>query len=113
MFDKKLEKLTSFIEEIDALSPIDFFLKAQHTVPHFFDKGIDNRNDVVFQKEFSMFIQNAQKKKFGDDILIYYLFQNLYMLLRKKMIYVYAKQLGIEQSLFKNEMNKLFKGKFK
>lgn len=112
MFDKKLEKLTTFIEEVDVLSPIDFFIKAQQIVPHFLDKDLNNGNEALFQKEFFIFIQNVQKKQFDEDTLIYYLYQNLRMLLRKKMIYVYAEQLGIEQGLFKNEMNKLFKGKF-
>jgi hypothetical protein len=113
MIDKNLEKLMTFIEDIDALSPIDFFTTAQNLIPSNFNRKLDDSEDGVFEKHVSQHIEEAQKQGIDDDTLVYILFQNIYVLLRKKMIYSHAEQLGIEQNLFKNEMNKLFKGKFK
>ncbi len=112
MFKDKFEELATFIEEIDVLSAIDFLVKAKQTVPSIIDNDFGNREDLQFEETLSELIKNARNKQTDEDILIYYLYKNLRILLRKKMIYAYAEQLEIEQGLFKNEMNKLFKGKF-
>ena len=112
MIDKNLEKLTRFIEEIDALSPTEFFSTAQNLIPSEFNRKLGNSRDVLLEKQVSCLIEDAQKERIDDDTLVYILYQNIYRLLRKKIIYSYAEQVGIGPRLFKNEMSKLFKGKF-
>ncbi len=113
MIDRKLEQLAMFIEEIDSQPRIDFFVKAIQTLPNITDDNLQDENDTLFQKELSKVIQNAQKKQIDENILIFHLYQHLFILLRSKMIYQYADTLGIDQHLFKDQMNMLFKGKFK
>jgi hypothetical protein len=113
MIDRKLEQLAMFIKEIDAQPHIDLIVKAIQTLPSITDENLQDENDVLFKKDLSKVILNAQKNQIDDNILINQLYQHLFILLRTKMIYQYADTLGIEQHLFKDQMNMLFKGKFK
>ena len=113
MIDRKLEKLTRYIEEIDALSSHDLCIQGMQTIPETIDESLLKDTAISFKKELSSLIQNAKKDQIDENFLIKILYENMRSLLRKKMIYTYAEQLGIERGLYKHEMNLLFKGKIK
>jgi len=113
MLDKRLDQLSSYIEKIDTMSPTSIITEGMKNINDIIDTKNLNEHDQDFSRNLSLLIQDAAKKQIDETFLIQVLSQHLIHLIRRKMIYEHASKLGIERSLYKDEMKILFKGKFK
>jgi hypothetical protein len=110
MLDKKMEQLSSFINEIEQMDPIEFIKKYGYEI-----FPIHSLNDDDMVRKISKFNEDLDtlinaNKDISEELLIQQMFYNVLFMLKKKIIYKQATSLGIQPSLYKKEMRFLFKG---
>jgi len=111
MLNKNLQKLSDYIEQIESLTPLDFFKKNISEL-----QKLDEPVDAFTDKQIGQFVKDMgeiiQKSKadLSEDIIIIQMYHYLLFLLKKRAIFAYASDLGINPSLYKKEMRFLFKG---
>jgi hypothetical protein len=113
MIDKKLDKLGKYAEEILNEEPsnlIDRYFKQNEL------KNLrDNKSDFEknFENEIIKSIDNYKNEGLPDNLISYHIYNILVDFIRKSMVEMKACELEIDDTLYKNQMRFLFKGKFK
>lgn len=111
MLDDKLEELHNYIEQINAADNRELLFETMNTL--IFDESEYNTAAEKFKEELSLLIQNAERNHIDEDILIQEIYHHLIHEIKKKLVFSYASRIGVERRMYKTEMGKLFKGKFK
>jgi hypothetical protein len=111
MLDDKLETLHRYINELDAEDEHKLLLETISTIT--VDESMFDRSAKSFKGELSILLQKAERDQVDEDVLIQELYDHLIQEVKRKLVFNYASHIGIERRLYKNEMGKLFKGKFK
>jgi len=115
MIADKLNELGEFAEDLEKEDPLDllnfYFSKKIGELEDIPDYQIKIRDD--FGKELHKIIQNYDSKNLLSTQISYQLLIVLVDFIKKSMVEEKANFLGVEKTLFKQQMKLLFKGKWK
>lgn len=115
MIADKLNELGEYAEDLEKEEPLDL-------LNFYFNKKIGEIEDIPdyqlklgddFVKELNKTINNYDSKDLLSTQISYQLLIVLVCFIKKTMIEEKANSLGIEKTLFKQQMKVLFKGKWK
>jgi hypothetical protein len=115
MIADKLKDLGEYAEDLEKEDPLDL-------LNFYFNKKIAELEDIPnyqlkleddFKKDLEKIIKNYDSKDLLSTQISYQLLIALVSLIKKSMIEEKANSLGIEKTLFKQQMKVLFKGKWK
>ena len=113
MIEKQLKKLSKFIKEIDQEKPLDFFCKQIKKIEQ--EISVDSQHFSQLQKDIhsdlKTMVSQYKDRGVSEEELIILFYQSLLLMTKKHVIHSYAYELGLEPSLYKDNMRLLFKGK--
>ena len=115
MIDKKLDELGKYVEEIEKKEPYDLLKLYMNQVNEEL-KNTDNVQSEIeldFEKKIVTIINNYKEKGLSDSIISYHLFSVLVTFIKNSVIEKKASELEIDNTLYKQQMRFLFKGKWK
>ena len=112
MIRKQLDSLSAYIKNIEERDSLDVFCEYIKNLEQHDDTSqtsLQMKNQI--QKDVKHLLDSYKKQDWSDEMILFTLSQVLFTLAKKQSILAYAYALGLEPSLYKDEMRLLFKGK--
>ena len=112
MIRKQLELLSTYIKDLEKRDPLDVFCE--------YLKNIEQQKEESqtylqmnqrIQRDMKRLLDSWRENGWSDEVVFFTLSQVLFSFAKKQSIHAYAYALGLEPSLYKDEMRLLFKGK--